>query len=86
MRTGVLVVVVDVRVLAHASYSCLVIFVFPSLSVSSSWFRLGRGWPRLLVMAEPDNGFGNGGSYEFGEAVSVRRAFSGPHPDGSLSR
>lgn len=37
-------------------------------------------------MAEPDDGFGNGGSYEFGEAVSVRCAFSGPQPGGSLSR
>jgi hypothetical protein len=37
-------------------------------------------------MAEPDDGFGNGGSYEFGEAVSGRRAFCGPHPDDSLSR
>lgn len=78
-------VIVDVRVLAHASYlPCSICISLLSVRLTSDGQE--GGWPRLFVTAEPDDGFGNGWLYEFGTAVSVRCVLSGPHPDGSVSK
>lgn len=80
--------VVDVRVLAHASYICLAVFVFLSLSLFKSHFGgVGGRLAETSCDARARRRLRKWGCCRNLRRLSRQDAyFLGPHPDGSWNR